>query len=78
MVQVGRQFEVEIATAEMERAQQRLMTLEREKQNLEAKVSNILTMRSGGAASSDPIMCSCNLWAANVGASTRFLCVTDW
>jgi len=33
------QLEVEIATAEMERAQQRLMTLEREKNNLVAQVS---------------------------------------
>jgi len=33
------QFEVEIATAEMERAQQRLMTLEKEKEDLVAQVS---------------------------------------
>ena len=46
-MQVGRQFEVEIATAEMERAQQRLMTLEREKEDLVAKVSNMLTQSSG-------------------------------
>jgi hypothetical protein len=36
------QFEVEIATAEMERAQQRLMTLEREKEGLVAQVSDTL------------------------------------
>jgi predicted nucleic acid-binding Zn-ribbon protein len=34
------QFEVDIATAELERAQQRLMALEKEKEDLVAQVSN--------------------------------------
>ena len=42
-LQASMQSELEIATAEMERAQQRLMSLEREKEALVAQVSQILT-----------------------------------
>ena len=41
-LQASLQSELEIATAEMERAQQRLMSLEREKEALVAQVSQIL------------------------------------